>query len=236
MTNTPRPELTRADMADRNHWILDEVPDLNADALDAQCYKCAAKLSWGQWLNACDSKTRTGCHSCGVMIFTDGFSAPLPRETWEQVQQPDYFDRIWYHASRKKDWAQQVRVAKNGQLLVHAGSKLSALSRADDIFTDTPSDEPIYLHSFRLRSSRSFSRTVLDDMTEDWQITVGNPYDMDTCEIEGGGCTGGYKHLDERTRGAAYYNRYELPGDISIIFHGKLVQLNTVETVELKRG
>ena len=77
---------------------------------------------------------------------------------------------------------------------------------------------------------------VLDDMTEDWQITVGNPYDMDTCEIEGGGCTGGYKHLDERTRGAAYYNRYELPGDISIIFHGKLVQLNTVETVELKRG
>lgn len=234
MTNT-RPEFTRADMSDRSHWILDEVTDLNADALDAQCYKCSAKLSWGQWLNACDPKTRTNCHSCGAMIFTDGFSTPLPRETWEQVQQPEYFDQVWYHASRKKNWAQDIRKAKGGELLVHAGSKLSALSRADDIFTDTPAETPLYLHSFRLRSSRSFTRTVLEDMMEDWQITLGHPYDMGVCEIDGGGRAEGYSYLDQKKRGAAYYNRYELPGDISIIFHGKLVQLNTVETVKLER-
>ena len=236
MTNTPRPELTRADMSDRNHWILDEIPDLNADAMAAQCYKCAAKLSWGQWLNACDLKTRTGCHSCGSLPFTNGSSTPLPRETWEQVQQPEYFDQIWYHASRKKDWAQQIRKAESGGLLVHAGSRLSALSRADDIFTDTPSDEPIYLHSFRLRSSRSFSRIILDDMMDEWQVRLDYPCEMAVCELEGGNLPDAYGHLDGKTRGAAYYNRYELPGDISIIFHGKLVQLNTVETVELKRG
>ena len=233
MTNAPRPEFTRDQISPRNHWILDEVSDLNADALDARCSKCEAKLSWGQWLNACDYKLRTSCHNCGAMIFTDGFSTPLPRETWEEVQQPGYFDRVWYHASRKKDWAREIHTARDGQLLVHAGSKLSALSRADDIFTDTPSDEPLYLHSFRLRSSRSFTRTVLDDMMESWQTRLSHPLDMEICEIKGFAPSGATMALGERIRGAAYYNRYELPGDISIIFHGKLVQLNTVETIEL---
>lgn len=202
----------------------------------AQCHKCDAKLSWGQWLNTCDFKFRVNCHSCRSMLLSEDFYTLLPRETWEQVQQPDYFDRIWYHASRKKDWAQQVRTADDSQLLVHAGSKLSALSRADDIFADILSVEPIYLHSFRLRSSRSFSRIILDDMMDEWQVRLDHSCDMAVCKIEGGDCPDAYGQLNEKTRGVAYYNRYELPGDISIIFHGKLVQLNTVETVELKRG
>lgn len=242
METITRPIFSLDQVSPKNHWILEEIEDINADALDASCYDCEAKLSWAQWLNSSDPKISTKCHSCDHGIYSESFLSALPEKLLKQIAEPGYFDRTWYHASTKEDWARSARSAEHGELIVHAGSKLAALSRADDVYAESESKGELYLHSFSLRSSRSFARSVLYDMVEDWQDRISDPTPMEL-EVPG--------TLEEKLasrkitpvleltadgyRGAPYYNRYELPGDISILFHAKLIQLNTVETVKLER-
>lgn len=241
MTTNPRPQFSRSEIVPKNHWILREIPDVNADAMDATCYSCEAPLSWAQWLNATDAAMQIRCHGCQSYVFTDGASNPVPQETHDAVQEPGYFDRTWYHVSRERNWAKIVRKARDGDLIVHAGSKLSALSRADDLSYEEEGNSagPYYLHSFRLRSTRRFGRSILEDMVDSWQTTLSKPVAMDLCAVAEHRLFGGTRPTEELSpegyHGAPYYNRYEVPGDISLLFHARLIQLNTVETVELKR-
>lgn len=232
---TSRPNYSPDEIDPRNHWILEGIEDLNADALDALCSNCEERLSWAQWLNGKAHRPKGRCHGCNLIILSDGHFGPMPRESWEQIQEPGYFDRIWYHVSKDAHWARTVRSAEDGKLLVHAGSKLAALARADDLSRITRAPE-LYIHSFRLRSTESFSRIVLDDMEDQWQIRLDDPAPMDRCSVEGQSLDrDGISFEAEGDRGAAYYNRFELPGDVSIIFHAQLIQLDTVETVKLER-
>lgn len=232
MTNT-RPTFNRAELDPKNHWILEEIEDINSDALDAVCGECQAKLSWAQWLN---SSQGSRCHRCDSLILV-GYSETISKELIASVKDPDYFDREWFHASKRKNWSRSTRDAEQGNLLVHAGSRLAALSRADDIFRENSGlTGEYYLHSFRLRSSASFSHSMLEDMEDDWQTDLRYPQEMLICSVKGEAATDDHLELSKKgIRGAAYYNRYDVPGDISIIFHAKLIQLNTVETVKLTR-
>lgn len=239
MTEAQRPSYSHSQISSMNHWILEEITDFNAYALDAICQHCKVKLSWGQWLNSIDYHLMLKCHSCSGMLFPEVWGEFMPRTSFEAVQEPDYFARTWYHASDRKHWASEVRAALRGQLLIHAGTKLSALSRADALYEETGKQVPIYLHSFRLRSTRSISRSVLDDACDAWQDELTDPQAMVICPVEGDDDDGERLRLSlsaEGYRGAPYYNRYEIPGDISLLVHAKLIQLNTVETVELQRS
>lgn len=240
---TTRTQFTFDEIDPRHQWILQEIPDVNADAMDAACQNCLNPISWGQWLNAANYANKICCNVCGTRIFSEDCNAPLPKRFQAELTSPDYFDRTWYHATRDKDWARKVRRAKDGNLLVHAGSKISALSRADDLYSDYYDDpsnansRSYYLHEFRLRSSKSFSRVVLEDMVDSWQTDLLEPWKMALCQVEGEQPSNRSLYLTpEGSRGVPYYNRYELPGEISILFHAQLIQLNTVKTVELTRN
>lgn len=225
--------MSREDLTPRVQLILEAVEDLNADALDARCYSCKAPMSWGQWLNTSDLKLDVPCHACGEHLIS-GFSDPVPRATYEEVQEPDYFDRVWYHATTKKDWAQATRKAG---AVIHAGNLLAALSRADDLYWENHEGVAEFdLYSFRLRSSKSFTRVLLDDAEVDWQSSMDHPHFMDSAEIVDLQQSPKELVLEPKgIRGAAYYNRYETPGGISILFDASLVQLNSVERRTLKR-
>jgi len=239
MTATQKPSYGRSQISSKNHWILDEIPDFDADALDAVCQHCKVKLSWGQWLNSIDYHLNLRCHSCAGILFPEMWGESMPRASFDAVQDPGYFDQTWYHASDRRHWAQEVRAALRGELLIHAGTRLSALSRADTLYEETGKQVPIYLHSFRLRSTKSLSRIVLDDACDLWQDELTDPRAMAICPVEGDDDDGEALSLSlspEGYRGAPYYNRYEIPGDISLLVHAGLIQLNTVETVELQRS
>jgi len=238
LSEAPRPSYSRSQISLKNHWILREVSDFDGDALDAVCQHCKAELSWGQWLNSHDYYLKVKCHRCEGLLFPEMWGESVPRASFEAVQEPGYFDRTWYHASDRKHWAKEVRAALRGQLVIHAGSELSALSRADTLYEETGKQVSIYLHSFRLRSTKSISRVVLDDACDTWQDELTDPRAMVICPVEGDDDDGETLSLSlspDGYRGAPYYNRYELPGDISLLVHAKLIQLNTVETVELQR-
>jgi len=237
MTSAQRPSYSRSQISSKNHWILEEISDFNVDAMDAVCWSCEATMSWGQWLNSFDYSTKVKCHSCEKLVLCESSVQALPQRVAEEVQDSGYFDRTWYHASTRKNWAQSARRALQGQLIVHAGSRIAALSRADTLIEENGIGTAIYLHSFRLRSSSAIARTVLDDACDSWQDELIDPRFMEVCPIQGEDAKDTRLSLStEGYRGAPYYNRYEVPGDISLLIHAKLIQLNTVETVKLQRS
>lgn len=232
-----RPLFERSELTPISRWTGEAIADLNGDALEAACNECKARLSWAQWLNSGDYRKRpVECHRCGARTYSDDSCLDPTPELLAEVTAPGYLDRTWYHATQKRNWAREVRSAEDGQLIVHAGSKLSALARADYL-REEGYDGPVYIHSFRLRSSRWICTTLLDDMAERWQEDLRDPRNMDVCPVRGRRDPYSFRTLGNGGYlGALYYNRYELPGDISILFHAPLVQLNTVTTVELDRS
>lgn len=229
-TTAPRPSFTRKELAILgSRFTLQAIEDLDADALRAACPECGAALSWGQWLELEKLDRRTSCHSCDSRFYGDGYTtSPPTEELAAELSQEGYFDRVWYHATDRADWVSEVRAAFGGNLLVHAGSKLSALSRADDLIRQGNGSTEFYLYSFRLKSTSGFLTELLEDMCEDWQITTAQQQEMTVCDLRGEGIER-TRHLSSRVRGAGYYNRYELPGDISLLFQAKLIAVESVE-------
>lgn len=148
-----RPRFDLRDIPQATRVLAGGIEDLNADALDAICPGCKATLSWGQWLNASFNRNRQiTCHACSLPISVkDLTKEPIPAYRLEEVQATGYFDRVWHHATRSEHWAEEVMDAEQGQLLIHAGSKLAALSLANDLRRDYQrGTEPIFVHSFML--------------------------------------------------------------------------------------
>lgn len=235
-----RPQFDRSEISDHYRLMADEISDLNADALDAICSQCRTPLSWAEWINSNDYRKQTSCHSCGKRIFSTGsYEWPMPVQQQDLAASPGYFSRRWYHATRRQNWAEVAREAAAGRLLVHAGSKLSALSRADLFLRErfNPNPRPIQLYSFELRSTAEFSTTIYDDMGEDWPDRLGDGFDMRIChstamDEDEPSC---WEPMGEGVLGVPYYNRYEVPGEISILFSAPLIDLATVEVEELVR-
>ncbi len=231
-----RPQLTLNELSPRIHWVLQGVEDINGEAPNSACLSCGSTLSWAQWFNSADSSMRTSCHECGRFLRPSSGTAKYPSEDFrEELLETGYFDQTWYHTSKDKNWARTVRHADGGQALVHAGSRLSALSRADDLYEDDQ-ESTYYLHSFRLRSTRHFDRRLFGDACTNWQKLLSVPQRYVRVYAE----TLESSYVDSPLQvggklGLGYYNCYELPGEVSILFHAPLVQLNTVTTVELTR-
>lgn len=231
-----RPKLKLDELSPRIHWVLQGIEDINGDAPNSACPLCGSVLSWAQWLNSADYHMRTECHKCGKFLRPSSGAAKAPTAEYiEALSEPGYFDRLWYHTSKDRNWARTVRHADGGQALVHAGSRLSALSRADDLYEDDQ-DSTYYLHSFRLRSTRRFDTRLFGDACTNWQRWLSiplNAMDLHVSPLENSPVESPIREGGKL--GLGYYNRYELPGEVSILFHAPLVQLNTVETVELTR-
>lgn len=233
-----RPQFDRSDISSFYQLMAEEIEDLSANAFDALCSKCQAPLSWGQWINGNDYRKDTSCHSCGQRIFSTGsYEWPMPAQQHQAVESPGYFNRRWYHATRRQNWAEVARDAAHGKLLVHAGSKLSALSRADLFLRErnVPTARPITLYSFELSSTDDFSTTIYDDMGDDWPDRLGDGFDMRICQSTATNDEEPtqYSTMGDGVLGIPYYNRYEVPGEISILFSAPLIDLATVETREI---
>jgi len=238
MTKATRPHFELEDISKRHYWSLPLVVDLNADANGARCWNCDAALSWGQWLNAGDFSRIEYCHSCEHVVSADGAHEEfIPRSVFGEIEEADFFDRTWYHATDRKDWARDVRGALDGQLIVHAGDELTARFRADGLYQETGDKCKYYIHSFRLRSSKSMARVPLVDNVDCWQEELIAAEPMEVARYGDEAPAGEFIEFGpEGFRGAAYYNQLESPGEISILFHAGLIQLNTVKTVELTRS
>lgn len=215
-------EIDGGDFRTRYRWMLRELSNLNAPALAAKCFACETPMSWRQWLTSANH-AQTECAQCGRWLYFDDCTADEPSEEFlREFREPDFFAQTWYHATRKENWFEEIQSASEGELIVHAGSKLAALSRGDWLRTVRSGEEsfdgaPIYLHSFRLNSPERFSKALLNDCDEAWQEELSKPYPMDTI-LRAPGSQDHMVTLSEETPGAAYYNRYELPGTLSILF------------------
>lgn len=237
MAKKPRPQYNLEDISKNHYWSLPLVSDLNGDANDTRCWNCRARLSWGQWLNAGDFSRIEYCHRCESAVSVDGGHEEfVPRSVFSRIAKKDFFDRTWYHATDKENWAQEVQEALDGQLIVHAGDELTARFRADGLYKETGSKCRYYLHSFKLRSTESFARVPLKDQVDCWQEELTAPDPMEVDRWGDDAPLGEFVEFSpEGFRGAAYYNQLEAPGEISILFYAGLIQLNTVKTVELTR-
>jgi len=237
MAEAQRPQYTLEDISKNHYWSLPLVPDLNADANDTKCWDCRAPLSWGQWLNTGDFSRLERCHRCGSSVSVDGGHEEfIPRSVFRQIEKKDFFDRTWYHATDRKNWARDVREALDGQLIVHAGDELTARFRADGLYKETGQKCSYYIHSFKLRSTASFARVPLMDKVDCWQEELIAPEPMEVDRYGDDAPAGEFIEFSpDGFKGAAYYNQLEAPGEISILFHAGLIQLNTVKTVELTR-
>ena len=220
--------------------MLTEIEDINAPALDAVCGECAAPLSWAQWLiEAYGPSNSTLCATCGKPPRVRFFERNLPTYRVEEIKAPGYFERTWYHATDNPCWAEDVQSAMDGELLIHAGSKIAALSRAVDLRRDSgEAEDPLYLHSFRLSATDSMGRTVIEDADGYWPETLSEALEsrrLEICAIEGEPYVERFEKFsfEEGLRGVPYYNRYELPGDISLLLHAGLIDLESVETVDI---
>lgn len=232
-TQSERPRFERSEITDRALWILDGIEDPNADALDAVCPDCSTSLNWAQWLNSRDITRKTYCDRCHRLITLREHTEDLPRHRLQSVQQPGYFGQTWYHASRKEHWVDEVQEAEDGKLLVHAGSRVAALAMADSRRREISPLPSIYLHSFRFSSTASATTTVFEDMLDDWPKRIDQEITMEVCPVVGEPHSLEELSFSSGFRIAAYYNRYEVPGDISILFHAALIDLASVDTVEL---
>lgn len=231
-----RPKFDQRAVSSFCPLMADEIGDLSTDALDAVCSRCRASLSWGQWIGSNDYRQEACCHSCGQRIF-QSHEWTMPGYQQQLVEAPGYFSRRWYHASKRENWAEVARDAAAGKLLVHAGSKLSALSRADLHFRDLSNWRPVFLYSFEIRSTAEFSTTIYDDMGEDWPDRLGDGFDMRVCHSTAmdDDAPSRWEPMGEGILGVPYYNRYEVPGEISILFSALLIDLDSVEVVDLPR-
>ena len=238
LPDRPRPSFERSQIVSKRHFILEEIPDLNADAMGAACEKCGARFSWGQWLNAIHRMEQVSCHRCESPIYNEDFCLDPTEELLAELRAPGYFDRTWYHATLRKDWLRSVRQSFSGGLLVHAGDRLTALARADNFYEANrfahlaKSPKEIFLYSFRFRSTRGFRPELFEDMGEDWAEDLTHRMSMRVL-ANGDSSPAGDVSMDESFRGAGYYNRYEIPGGVSVIAPAKHIQLNTVEMVSL---
>lgn len=238
LPDRPRPHFERSEITSKRHFILDEISDLNADALGAACEKCSAHFSWGQWLNAGDRMEQMRCHRCDSSIYNEDFCLDPSEETLAEFRKPGYFDRTWYHATTRADWVRGVRGAFGGDFLIHAGDRITAMARADNFheangFPYRAGRElEIFLYSFKFRSTRGFRSELFEDMGEDWPEDLGH---RTTMRVLANGVSSPARSLlmDRSFRGAGYYNRYEVPGSVSVIAAAKHIQLNTVEVVSL---
>lgn len=218
------------------YFTLQGISDLDAQALDLICVACRMPLDWWQWFQSRGYSRDTNC-DCGEPV-TRRFGRKLPSHQRFAVESPGYFDRVWYHASHNRNWIEDVQGAEDGELLVHAGSKLAALSRADDLgrghlFGDR---KPIYLHSFLLSDPSAISTTIYDDLMDEWPVRLDDEDPMPLCPIEDEeerSDSYSWQPLDYGVQGAPYYNRYEIPGEISLILHAGLINRDSVETVTL---
>ena len=238
LPDRPRPFFERSEITSKRHFILDEIPDLNADALGAACEKCGARFSWGQWLNAADRLKLMECHRCGNRIYNEDFCLDPSDELLAELQVPGYFDRTWYHATTRQNWLPGVRGAFGGDFLIHAGDRITAMARADGFYESNRMrhragrELEIFLYSFKFRGSRSFRPELFEDMGEDWPEDLRHERSMGVL-ANGDTSPTGDVPMSEGFRGAGYYNRYEVPGSVSVIAPAKHIQLNTVEMVSL---
>lgn len=230
-----RPTFERSEISDRFHWILDEIQDLSADALASACDYCGASFSWGQWLTSAGEDSNFHCHSCSKAVHPHDSTQDPSEALVSELRSPGYFDRIWYHATIQKDWLQAVQEAADGELLVHAGDRLTALGRADYLrhahSQSYRSSEPlpIYLHSFRLRVTEGFAPEILEDSSDDWPEDLSDHFfGMQVLVGEGP------LNISDSFIGAPYYNRYEAPGTISLILGAKFIDGDSLSTELLR--
>jgi hypothetical protein len=216
-------------LAERSYFVRRGVEDSTAPALDFSCHICRTPFTWQDWFDVQD-RMRVVCPSCGAQAFSAEPAFPAPEATQRKVETPDYLHTRWFHASVSNSWASDVSEAEEELLLVHAGSELSALSRADDLARRTKCSSTLYLHSFTLSNVRRFAPILLEDAETSWQTRLDEPREMSACPGDAP-----VELSKEGYHGAPYYNRYELPGEVSILFHSKLISLSTVETVVLYR-
>lgn len=220
-----------------HHFALQGITNMDDQALDLICTACGGPLSWWQWFQSKSYSRESNC-ACGERIPRNRFKRGLPDHQRYAVASPGYFDGPWFHATRKENWADAVQSPQDGQLLVHAGSKLSALSRADDLVKEISIEHgPVYIHSFLLTDPSAISPTVYDDMGENWPVRIDEGHAMRICpfedEEEAADSYNSWQRLEAGYQGAPYYNRYEIPGEISLILHAGLIDLASVKTRKL---
>ncbi len=233
-----RPKFELGDISTFYSLVADGIKDLNTDAFDAVCKHCQARLSWGQWLNSKDYRKNVVCHICGKAIFyRDHSEWPMPSYHQYLVRHPDFFDRQWYHATTKRDWVEAVQEAANGKLLIHAGSKISALYRATRFLNRALASNisPVSIYAFKLKSTMEFSTTIYDDMGDDWPDRLGDGFTMKVSESTNTARKEKVRRepMGKGILGVPYYNRYEVPGEISILFSSILIDPTTVEVTKI---
>lgn len=234
----PRPLFELSDITDMRHHILDSIEDLNADALSSVCEICGARMSWGQWLNASDLLSLTKCHRCDSLVDT-GTCLDPSEALLAELREPGYFDRTWYHATMRRNWLSGARGTFGGEFLIHAGDRLTALARADSFYESrgiSPKGErrlEVFIYSFRFQNSQSFRRELFDDMEMEWPEDRGHERPMRVIG-NGDSSPAGDVTMYPSFPGAGYYNRYELPGTVSVIAPAKSIDLDTVEMISLE--
>lgn len=231
---------------DRHYWVSQVLTDddLN-EPTGVSCDSCGVRLLLGAWLGSGVWKDgdNAGCNGCGQTVYHDALAwqTEVPQELLGIVAADDFWRQRWYHATTNSSWATDAREATgpligDSGLLIHAGSRLAALNRADDIYGERGGAE-IYLYSFQLRGISAVARNFILKDDNSWQEWLSGSYDMPIGASSGKHKGGDRAHLEaDGHRAATYYNCYEMPGELSLILDSKLVQLNTVTREKLTRA
>lgn len=222
---------------ERHYWISQALTEdeLN-EPTRMSCDSCGERLLMAAWLGG----SNLGCTSCGSMVCRDALALQVetPEELLSEVESDGFWRQTWYHASTSPSWATDIRRATgpmegSGGLLIHAGSHLAALNRADDLYGELRATE-IYLYSFRLRGTSAVARDFILKDENYWQEWLTDPVEMAIGASRKPSID--RAHLaEDGFRAAAYYNCYEMPGELALILHSNLIQLNTVTREKLTR-
>ncbi len=233
MPITPtRPRFELSELKPKPRWILEEIEDINSDALSARCGSCSASLSWAQWILMEGRCGTYHCHSCGAELIGNPDCGQITAEEASEVLSRNYLDRTWYHATKDENWLSSVQSAGSGDLLVHVGDRLSALARAD--FITRRGGQTVYLYSFRIYIPDSIAPAVAKDMGRGWQTRVAYPLPMERARILGEDLNEDYLTITDDAPLMVYHNRYEVPGSFSLLLAAALIEEDSVE-VERKQ-
>ncbi len=237
-TAIARPHFELSDLQPRPEWILEEIEDINGDARSARCNSCFAPLSWGQWFSMNGDGALISCHSCGELLLETPDCGEVTPEQAAEVLSESYLDRVWYHATTDPDWLNTVQKAGHGDLLVHVGDRLSALSRADWLgLSKSPKAKlgrKVYLYSFRIYIPDYIVPAIGQDMGCSWQQTIGRPIQMERAKLQGEERSDDYLTISDNDPLMVYYNRFEIPGAFSLLLAAGLIEGESL-TVESRQ-
>lgn len=209
-------------------WLCEVVPDLSAPALAGVCRNCSLPYTWEEWLMSRSYRQTVACAACGALIYRFLNYAPLASALLERAQALQAPQQRWYHASAQATWPSTVKAKP--ELLLHGGSVYAARARADAL-REEDGVATVFLHSFTLRSELRFGAFILEDALASWQQELSTPKKMRLCSIAENRAHSGWRTLSPTAEQAAlYYNRFESPGDLSVLFPASAIVEESIAT------